>query len=184
MEPKHSLKKTSVTSRRAPEEILPENWNQNGQKMSQHCRPSHELLKTRMKRGLCTCRPKYSRRNSLVNSSKLSKFVRLNREFGYSTMPQIFNVTSMVMRVFWVVAYVVFVCVCIQQAYSTLHEYLSYPVNLVISIDTQADQLEFPAVTVCNNNIVRKNSIVKMTYLQDLFHLDDYVMRKVEQDTG
>ncbi|XP_075257927.1 epithelial sodium channel subunit beta-2-like isoform X2 [Convolutriloba macropyga] len=70
------------------------------------------------------------------------------------------------------------------QAYSTFSDYLSYPVNVAVSLETNSDALDFPAVTVCNNNILRRSSVKRIAYLNDLSILDTYIMQKVEIDTG
>ena len=53
-------------------------------------------------------------------------------------------------------------------------KYLNYPVSIEIEIVSKP-ALEFPAVTVCNENPVRKSLVGRLYYYNDLMLLDDFV---------
>ena len=56
--------------------------------------------------------------------------------------------------------------------------YLKYNVDISIEIQT-AQSLKFPAVTVCNENPLRRSLIERINKFNDLVLLDDYVLSYV-----
>ena len=53
-------------------------------------------------------------------------------------------------------------------------KYYKYPLTIEIEIISKP-ALEFPAVTVCNENPVRKSYVGRLWFYQDLMLLDDHV---------
>ena len=92
-----------------------------------------------------------------------------------SIMPQV-SVFSGPVALFWLLVYLFFVFILFLQTYSTLADYFSHPVVVTVSIETNHKEIDFPAVTLCNNNIVKKSMISRIPYLQDLAFLDSYTM--------
>ena len=81
-------------------------------------------------------------------------------------------------RILWVIVYVCLITVMCHQGYSLGRLYLDYPTAVEVEIVSR-NSLNFPAVTVCNNNPVRKSLIGRIRDHEDLVFLDDYVMRSV-----
>ena len=98
-----------------------------------------------------------------------------SRELLDNIMPRV-SAFSGPVSILWLVVYLFFVAVLVYQTYSTLEDYFSHPVVVTLSIETNHKEVEFPAVTLCNNNIVKKSMIARIPYLQDLAFLDSYTM--------
>ena len=82
------------------------------------------------------------------------------------------------MRIVWILAYIgLFLIFCFQTTTLGL-KYLGFPTQVEIEIISRSS-LDFPAVTVCNNNPVRKSLIGRMQTHRDLILLEDYVMKSV-----
>ena len=96
-------------------------------------------------------------------------------------MPQVL-IPVVPLAVMWMVVYLGFVFVLGYQTYATLKDFYSYPVTTSVSLKTATHDVTFPTITVCNNNIVRKSYITRITYLQDLAFLDDYVVNKLRSE--
>ena len=93
-------------------------------------------------------------------------------------MPQVVAASSFASLI-WLAFYLFFFSILALQAFLTLQDYYSYPVNVEFSIETSSTSLEFPAVTVCNNNIVRKSSIARIPKYAELASLSDFVYQQI-----
>ena len=107
----------------------------------------------------------------------------VTRSFGSTVMPQLFHSSSIFSTV-WLLAYFLFFAILIVQTSMTLADYLSHPVNVDISLVSDSSELEFPAIAVCNNNIVKKSYISRVTYLRDLALLDKFTFSDFLYQTG
>ena len=107
--------------------------------------------------------------------------------FGESIAPQIFQSPHTILRVFWVLAYIGLIGIFTFQFYSLVDKYMKYPVVTQITIDRRT-QSDFPAVTFCNNNPVRKSELEKRRNFVDLASLDEYVesrlLLQISEDYG
>ncbi|XP_063721483.1 uncharacterized protein LOC134848073 [Symsagittifera roscoffensis] len=104
---------------------------------------------------------------------RLTRIRELTVETANALSPQLFA-PSLLMKLMWFLVYSAFIYVYILQTMYTLSDYNSHPVIVSVYLRTDAVDLEFPAVTICNNNIVRKTSLSRIKYLQDLAWLDDF----------
>ena len=83
-----------------------------------------------------------------------------------------------VMRIVWILAYIGLFLVFCYQTSELGRKYLHYPTKVEIEIVSRSN-LDFPAVTVCNNNPIRKSLIGRIRDHEDLILLDDYAMKSV-----
>ena len=95
-----------------------------------------------------------------------------------STAPQTAN-DRRILRLMWILAYLALFCVFMLQFSLLVRNYLKYEVNIQIAIHT-AQSLKFPAVTVCNENPVRKSLIERISVFDDLMLLDAYAMGYIQ----
>ncbi|XP_075238800.1 uncharacterized protein LOC142334552 isoform X2 [Convolutriloba macropyga] len=94
-----------------------------------------------------------------------------------ATMPQ----TAMehrVLQMIWILAYLGLAGLFLYQFSILVKNYLKYNVDISIEIQT-AQSLKFPAVTVCNENPLRRSLIERINKFNDLVLLDDYVLSYV-----
>ena len=92
-------------------------------------------------------------------------------EMGNGLFPQVLEAANMLLRMFWLVAYfALFVAFAIQM-YTLTTEYLSFNVDTFFEV-VQRSHAEFPSVTVCNANSVRKSTLSRITKYKQLVELD------------
>ena len=103
--------------------------------------------------------------------SKRDQILLASRSFVNGVMPQLFA-SSSILFLFWLLAYFFFMAVLVSQTVQTLADFMAHPVNVEIVLESTVSELEFPAVALCNNNLVRKNYISRVTYLRSLALLD------------
>ena len=106
------------------------------------------------------------------------KFKKVTKKFLKAIMPQVVT-TSYFISFIWIAFYLCFVAILSFQAFSTLKDYQSYPVNVEVRIETSAKSLDFPAVTLCNNNIVKKSLISRIPKYKELASLSDIVYNEI-----
>ena len=82
-------------------------------------------------------------------------------------------------RLLWIIIYFGLFLTFLISFYSIVMKYLSYPTLIEMEIVSRP-RLEFPAVTVCNENPVKKSLIGRITDYSDLLILDDYVSSTVK----
>ena len=103
---------------------------------------------------------------------------KVTENFVMSTMPQIFT-HSRGFSVLWALAYLIFITILVYQAIETAVDFFSHPVNVQVSLESNSISLPFPAITVCNNNVIKKSQIRRMTRYQELANLDDVIYQMV-----
>jgi hypothetical protein len=106
--------------------------------------------------------------------SKFQKSKPAWKLFAEATIPQIVAGWSRIITIFWIIAYLGLAIGFSYYMSRLVQKYLNYPVTTTLTI-TKQDVVDFPAVTVCNNNPLRKSVIEKLTNYTDLAHLDAYV---------
>ena len=116
----------------------------------------------------------HSQTFSKNGTSSEGRFNRLTKSFLTATMPQVIATSSFISFI-WLLLYIFFLIVLLFQAFLTLRDYYSYPVNVEITINTSSKSLEFPAVTLCNNNMVKKNLLARIPKYKELAALSDVV---------
>ena len=102
------------------------------------------------------------------------------KNLASSLMPQLSFTISRVMPVIWAVAYLLFISMLFYQTWMTIADYFSHPTVVSISIERSDEPIEFPAITICNNNMIRKSLIARSTNLKDLAFLDYYMYQRLE----
>ena len=115
---------------------------------------------------------------SLSTMRTSEKLTMMTKSFIGNTMPQILG-NSAFISVIWISFYLFFVAILTLQAVLTFKDYYSHPVNVEVTIETGSNSLEFPAVTICNNNIVKKSSISRIPKYNELASLSDYVYQEI-----
>ena len=98
-----------------------------------------------------------------------------------STAPQTGSSTeNWILRGIWILAYVGLFIVFLVQIIFLGRKFISYPTDVSIEIVAKPN-LQFPAVTICNNNPVRTNFLKRIREYEDLVYLNQYVLRSVYQ---
>ncbi len=101
---------------------------------------------------------------SYPGTTRVEKPIRTTRrqrvsEFAdYTGVSGVFNLKrskSWFRKSVWFVLWLTVWIICIWQATGSVKKYLEYPVNVIVSISYD-DQADFPAVTICNLNPIRK----------------------------
>ena len=105
--------------------------------------------------------------------SKKIQMLLVTRNFGNGITPHLFN-NSSALFLLWLIAYFSFFAILILQTSMTLVDYMSHPVTVEITLETGAAELEFPAVALCNNNVVKKSFISRITFMRSLALLDEF----------
>ena len=105
--------------------------------------------------------PKDQIQLSSHHGTRSEKFNNLTKSFLSATMPQVIATSSLISLI-WAACYLFFLAVLVFQAVLTVKEYYTYPVNVELTIQAKTKFLKFPAVTVCNNNIVKKSYISRI----------------------
>ena len=83
------------------------------------------------------------------------------------------------LQIAWLFIYIALITCLLSQCAKLIQTYLNYPTDIDIEIITKP-QLEFPAVTVCNENPLRKSKIGRIREYEDLQLLDKYVMSSIQ----
>ena len=96
----------------------------------------------------------------------------------YALVPQL-GVARKFSKIVWLVIYLGLMGVFLYSFAKMVEKYLDYPTTNQLMIETEAN-LTFPAVTVCNENPVRKSMIGRYRKFSDLLVLDDYVATNVD----
>ena len=139
--------------------------------------------------------PPYSKRNkndlpltmSIFDQKDMTasqQFFLLTRNFLTAIMPQILSTSSVLLSLIWALAYFVSFAILATQAYLTFNDYYSHPVNVEVSLETSSGSLEFPAVTICNNNMVKRSFISRISHLKELATLSEYVYQMELPETN
>ena len=98
-------------------------------------------------------------------------------KFKGSAFPKIEH-PDRLLKIFWILIYLVFTGILVLQISILLAQYFDYPVEISVKVVSQESQ-EFPAVTVCNNNPVKKSLTARVRAYQDLALLGEYMMHMI-----
>ena len=113
-----------------------------------------------------------------VDGGQFLILLKSARKLRDATVPQTGREHGFV-RLLWVFIYIGLVVTFSILFSELVKKYMSYPTLIEIQIVSEP-RLEFPAVTVCNENPVKKSLIGRMTNYSDLLILDDYVRSTVK----
>ena len=114
-----------------------------------------------------------------ANKEKLPGIKECALRLQNATAPQTGPDTeNWILRLMWIVAYLGLFVVFVFQTVTLGKKFTSYPTDVSIEIISKP-HLQFPAVTLCNNNPVRLSLLERMTEYQDLVYLNDYVRTSV-----
>ena len=116
-------------------------------------------------------------------SKTRARIANVTKTFLGAIMPQIMESTSTAASTIWALFYSVFIFMLFLQTYNSVKDYFSRPVTVGIIIDSTKPSLEFPAVTICNNNIVRKNFIKRIPRFEELASLTELVYHTLAPET-
>ena len=83
------------------------------------------------------------------------------------------------LKLFWLLIYIGLFLLLSVSLNQIVIKYFSYPTLIEIEIVSKP-MLEFPAVTVCNENPVRKSLVRRIRKYNDLLVLDDYVKNSLQ----
>ncbi|XP_071490087.1 epithelial sodium channel subunit alpha-like [Diadema antillarum] len=100
-------------------------------------------------------------------SSLLGDFAMTTTAHG---IPRVYSAKSVVEKLFWICAFCGCLGVFLFQGTKLLQDFMSYPYTTRTDIITESS-LRFPAITVCNVNMMRRSRLVN-TRFEDLIELD------------
>ena len=121
------------------------------------------------------CNEKNQSKNSQIASREiLDKSLDRLRD---SIIPQIGS-SRKIVRILWVVIYLGLFVFFSYSFKNLVCKYTSYPTRMDLIVETSS-QLVFPAVTVCNENPVRKSMIKRLQKFSELVVLENYVTTMV-----
>lgn len=92
---------------------------------------------------------------------KLREFCSETTAHGFGRLA---SATSAIERLIWLLCLLAALTYTLVQGFSLVSEYFSYPVDVKVEMK-HAEDLEFPAIVVCNMNALRRqalNEVVKM----------------------
>ena len=115
-----------------------------------------------------------------ISGSKKAKRKTLSESASQlrdATVPQ-FAREHKIVKLIWLLIYIGLFLTFSYSFYEITTKYFSYPTLIEIEIVSKP-RLEFPAVTVCNENPVRKSLIGRIKEYSDLLILDDYVKQSM-----
>ena len=95
-----------------------------------------------------------------------------------AAVPQVGSTRKRV-RIFWIVIYLGLFLFFSFSFANLVDKYFKYPTSMSLIVETRS-QLPFPAVTVCNENPVRKSLIGRLKKFYDLVILDKYITTLVD----
>ena len=107
---------------------------------------------------------------------------RARKRLRDAIMPQVGG-THKTFRYIWILIYLGLMATFSYSLYRIIDKYRKYPTNMEITI-VSASWLEFPAVTICNENPVQKSLISRLKLHKDLKYLDNYIHNHVLQLAG
>ena len=87
-------------------------------------------------------------------------------------LPQVHGVK--IVQAMWIIIYLGLTATFVVTFYDLIDKYTKHPTSMDFVIESGSN-LEFPAVTVCNENPVKKSMIGRLRQYSDLLVLDDYV---------
>ena len=110
-----------------------------------------------------------------ISQKLVRKAIRRLRD---ALLPQVGG-TRKAFRIIWVLIYIGLMTVFLCSFFQLTEKYFNYPTTNDMTLTTET-HLEFPAVTVCNENPVRKSMIGRYRKFRDLIRLDKYVTSYVD----
>ena len=81
--------------------------------------------------------------------------------------------THRTFRIIWILIYIGLIVVFSVYLHGITNKYLSYPTTTEMTIET-VSSLEFPAVTICNENPIPKSKITRFRKYADFQTLDNF----------
>ena len=114
-------------------------------------------------------------RESSLSYQFLSAALRLQDATAPQTGP---SNSNWMVRCLWILAYVGLFAVFVLQTITLGQKFQSYPTDVSITIVSEP-KMDFPAVTVCNENPIRRSLLQRIRKYQELILLEDYVMNNV-----
>ncbi|XP_033126039.1 degenerin mec-10-like [Anneissia japonica] len=102
-----------------------------------------------------------------------------SREFGSNTsshgIPRIVGAASCFGRLVWSCLYFTCLAVCLWQAYRLVQTYLNFEVTILYNVkNAEGREVDFPAVTFCNTNPVRRSMLATVPKYMVLSTIDNY----------
>ena len=91
-----------------------------------------------------------------------------------STTPHVLQKRKVAAAI-WAVIYLGAIFCLLFQAYDLFEDYFSYPTNINIDVLTWK-QIDFPAITVCNINPLRKSYVLRDRRYRNIALLDNYLL--------
>lgn len=98
---------------------------------------------------------KRSTKDNWINKNLIQLFSAFFRDSSIYTLSRIGNSTTVARKIFWFIILIIGLAGCFSQIGPFLTSYYSY--GVIVNLESlKAENLVFPAVTVCNINSVRK----------------------------
>ncbi|XP_071102852.1 epithelial sodium channel subunit gamma-like [Haliotis cracherodii] len=91
------------------------------------------------------------------------QFKKFFQETSFTALVRIYNATSLVKRLAWLVVFLGMLVWLSVQCYWLLERYFNYPMEVKMDL-VAAQEIEFPSVTVCNLNPLKQSKLMEMPY--------------------
>lgn len=95
-----------------------------------------------------------------------------------SGIPQIAYALNKIIRILWIIIWLILVGVFLFQFYNIIVKFLSYPMSITTSLDYGPQ--DFPVITFCNNNPLRYDKIRGVAAYSEIEELMDQYTAMVQ----
>ncbi|XP_046554137.1 acid-sensing ion channel 2-like [Haliotis rubra] len=105
----------------------------------------------------------YRGEEEMKSGNVKEQFNKFFQETSFTALVRIYNATSIVKRLAWLVVFLAMLAWLSVQCYWLLERYFNYPVEVKMDL-VAAQELDFPSITVCNLNPLKKSKLHEMPY--------------------
>lgn len=102
-------------------------------------------------------------KNMMESISVRERFNMFMNETSFTALTRIHKANSILKRIIWFIVLVAMLAWLSVQCYWLLEKYFNYPVDVKIELNS-APRLDFPSVTICNRNPLRKSMIASSPF--------------------
>ncbi|XP_067664680.1 amiloride-sensitive sodium channel subunit gamma-like [Haliotis asinina] len=105
----------------------------------------------------------YRGEEEMKSGNVKEQFNKFFQETSFTALVRIYNATSIVKRLAWLVVFLGMLAWLSVQCYWLLERYFSYPVEVRMDL-VAAQELDFPSITVCNLNPLKQSKLHERPY--------------------
>lgn len=111
------------------------------------------------------CKKETTKKEVIIYKTDSDKSHSLTSLFSHSSVPGLREISSsdhISRKIFWFFAFLLLAFLALTDIHSLLKEFYSYPITVNVRL-RESRKLPFPAITVCNLNIVRYSALCNTT---------------------